>query len=348
MAAWDFITTSRTTGVSLGNLTDLADRKISLYLNQPGSVSGTIDLASNQARRDWLEAGVHELVVRREGDAVETVFQLATVNPTLDGQGGGSLELGWLGIGSYLSDVTVGPNYTQASIAQNVAAWNIVSTALAKTGASVYAITDGADSSGQPSKTFDSQEERDVKQAVTDLGDLADGFDWWVDADRGFRTAWPLRGTDKSASIVLEHARNCIVENLAEDASPGSLINKIVVKGANNAQATAVDTSSRDAYGLREGIVSISDESSPARLQQYADAILGWRSVPRIVPVVHLDTMHPDYVFGDVWLGDIVRLVARAGAASYVDVDAAYRVVALHIELDNEGFESVTLEVNAA
>jgi hypothetical protein len=58
--------------------------------------------------------------------------------------------------------------------------------------------------------------------------------------------------------------------------------------------------------------------------------------------------MHPDYVFGDVWLGDIVRLVARAGAASYVDVDAAYRVVALHIELDNEGFESVTLEVNAA
>lgn len=345
MTGWDFITQTRGGAKKLANLTDLDERKVNVYLNQPGDAQGTMDLLSPQCLRAHLQPGVHELMVLRGGAAVETVFQLATAEPQLNEEGGGSIAFGWLGILSYLSNGFVGPSYVQTSVPQDQAAWNIVSTVQAKANGS-WGITNGADTAGQPSKSIEQPDEKDAKEALTNLADREDGFDFWIDTLAALRTAWPGRGTNKNRTVVWEHGVNCTVSNLQEDASPGAIINWVRVKGGNGTSAVAEDLASQLTYGRREAVVSYTDETSTTRLQQYANAIIARRKTPTIVPVVQIDTQHPGFTFGEAWLGDTGRLIAEVG--NYTGIDADYRIVAMHFDLDSEDNEQLEIELNAA
>lgn len=344
MAFWEFISHSRN-GAAIASLNDLASKKISLYQNQPGDVSGTIDIFSPQASRTILQPGVHELKIYRDGVPLETVFQLATIDPQLNDEGGGQLNCSWLGIASYLSDLFVGPVYNVASAAQNTVAWSVINTAQGKTNAN-YGITDGTHTGGQPSKTFDAEEERDVKESVTSIGDRASGFDWHISTDRTFRTYYPARGSDLTSSVVFHHGVNCTIGNLQEDASPGAIVNAVTVKTGNNTSVTVVDATSQAIYGRREAVATLPDEYSPTVATQYGDAIIAARAYPSIVPTVQVDVDHPTYTFGTPWLGDTVRVLADVGM--YARYDDDYRIVAVHIEIDDEGKESVAYELNLA
>lgn len=350
MTRWHFTTQTRGGGTVLGKLTDLEDRKVNVYINQPGDVQGTLDLLSEQCQRSWLQPGVHELLVQREDDDgvkldVETIFQLATAEPVLDEEGSGHVSFGWLGILSYLSNGFIGPAYAQAAVAQDQAAWNIISTVQAKANAN-WGIVNGSDTASQPSKSIEQPDERDAKEALQALAEREDGFDYNIDTAGEFHTYYPSRGSNKTQSVVLQHGVNCTVTNLQEDASPGAIINWVRVKGGNGTSAVAEDVASQLVYGRREAVVSYTDETSPTRLQQYANAIIARRSTPSIVPVVELDTEHSDYEFGAVWLGDTVRLIVQIG--NYVGIDADYRMVAGHFEINEEDDETATLELNAA
>jgi hypothetical protein len=345
MADWAFKSQTRGGSTVFGRLTDLEDRALNVYINQPGDAAGTMDLLSDQCTRDWLQPGVHELIIERDDLPVETIFQLATAQPNLDTEGGGFISFGWLGIMSYLSNSFIGPSYTQTAVPQNEAAWNIVATVQAKANAS-WGLVDGDDTASQPSKSIEQADERDAKEALQALAEREDGFDMRVNTDGELETFYPNRGSDKTESIVLEHGVNCTVSNLQEDASPGAVVNWVRVKGGGGASAEAEDTTSQLLYGRREAIVSYTDETHPDRLLEYANAIIARRATPSIVPVVELDTDHDDYEFGAVWLGDTVRLKAEIG--NYMTIDDAYRMVAGHFKISNEDDESVGLEFNAA
>lgn len=354
-ADWTFQAQTRaTTSVpsgALASLTDLYDRGIDVFLNQPGNVVGKMDLESPQARRDWLTPGVHELLVLRdEGDgneAVETVFQLATAHLDPDEEGSGTLELGWLGILSYLSDVTIGPGYGVTG-AQDAVAWNVISTIQAKTNAD-YGITNGTHTASQPSKTLQVQDEQDGKTAISNLSERENGFDFRINASRQFDTWYPFRGSDRTLTNVLTHGSNCRVLRIPEDASPGAIVNWVKVKGGDGASATAQATDSQVTYGRREAIISYSDQiGSVTVLQAFANSIVANRADPTAVPEVQLDTFHSSYSFGDIWLGDTVRLQATLGVGPYREIDDQFRVVAVHIDLNDEGDEYVSLELNAA
>lgn len=344
MAAWEFISHVRN-GAAIANLADLGSRKISLYLNQPGDVTGVLDLFSPRADRSVLQPGVHELKIYRDGVQVETVFQLATAVPELNDEGGGALQLSWLGVSSYLSDLFVGPAYNVASAAQNTVAWSVINTAQGKTNAN-YGITDGTHTAAQPSKTFDAEEERDAKEAVTSIGDRASGFDWRISTDRTFQTWYPQRGDYLAESVIFQHGMNCTIGNLAEDASPGAIVNAVKVKIGNNASVTVQDATSQAIYGRREGVATLPDEYSATVATQYGNAIIATRAYPSIIPVIQVDVDHPTYSFGTPWLGDVVRVIADVGM--YARYDDDYRIVAVHIEIDDEGKESVAFELNAA
>lgn len=348
---WTFQTQTRATTAipsgALSSLTDLYDRGLDVFLNQPGNVVGKLDLESPQARRDWLTPGVHELLVLRDQEAVETVFQLASAHLDPDEEGSGTLELGWLGIMSYLSDVTIGPGYGSTG-AQNAVAWNVISTIQAKTNAD-YGFVDGTHTAGQPSKTLQVQDEQDGKTAITNLSERENGFDFRINASRGFDTWYPFRGTDRTLTNVLKHGSNCRVLRIPEDASPGSIVNWVKVKGGDGASATAQATDSQLTYGRREAIVSYSDQiGSVTVLQAFANSIVANRADPTAVPEVQLDTFHSDYDFGAIWLGDTIRLQAEIGAGPYREIDDAFRVVAVHLDLNDQGDEYVSLELNAA
>ena len=48
--------------------------------------------------------------------------------------------------------------------------------------------------------------------------------------------------------------------------------------------------------------------------------------------------------WGSYWLGDTIRF--RAAVGSYTTIDSTYRIVAIHVEIDENDNESVTLDLN--
>jgi hypothetical protein len=65
-----------------------------------------------------------------------------------------------------------------------------------------------------------------------------------------------------------------------------------------------------------------------------------------VIPQVQLVRNHSSVTFGTYWLGDTIQFQARLG--SMVDIDAAYRIVGIHIDLDENDNETVKLDLNAA
>lgn len=355
-ADWTFQAQTRATttapSLALASLTDLYERQVDLFINQPGAVTAKLDLFSPQASRNWLTPGVHELLALRadangDNEAVETVFQLATAKILPDQLQGGVLDLSWLGILSYLSDNVVGPAYTSTGATDRVQ-WNVISTIQAKANAD-FGITDGTHTAGQPSKTLTVDSEKDGKAAINDVSERENGNDFRINVDRQFETWYPFRGTDKSETLVLQHEGNCFISEIPEDASPGSIVNYVKVKGGDSNFATAQSTASQLTYGRREAIVSYSETGLTSTiLQQYANAIVAARARPTVVPTVVLDTSHESFIFGDAWLGDTIRLRGDIGAGPYITFDGDYRVVAVHIKLSDENDEEVSLELNPA
>jgi hypothetical protein len=222
---------------------------------------------------------------------------------------------------------------------------DIISTVQAKTNGN-YGLVSGTHTAGQPSGTFTRDEEIDAKEAITQLSDER-GFDWSITVDREVNTYYPRRGSDLSATYVFEHLNNCVITSLPEDASPGAINNYVKVKGGDNASKFAENTASQATYGRREAIVDYSDEQgTPSKLQSFANQMVATRKDTTVVMEVKLDTLHPDYVFGTPWLGDIIRVIGDIGRAPYQRVDSLQRVVGVHVELDEQNYESVTLEVN--
>lgn len=344
MPRWEFISHARQ-GPALASLTDLTGRRMSFYLNQPGDLSGTIDLQSPQADRSLVRAGVTELVARREGVPIETRFACVMADPRSDAQGNGQIDLGFLGIMAHLSDLIVGP-FTQTA-SQSAIVDSIVSTAQASANAN-YGLVPGLHAAGQPSTTFKLEEEMDAREAITLLADRQ-GFDWSVGIARDVVTYYPRRGGDKTATAVFEHGRNCTIASLPEDASPGALANSVLVKGGDGSFGSAQDLGSQLEYGRREAVVAMTDTiGQPSQLSTVAAQIAALRSQPTTVPEIEVDTLHPAFTFGDPWLGDTIRVVGSIGRTPYRRIDQPFRIVAVHVDVDDQDHETMRLELNPA
>lgn len=342
MARWQFVTQERN-GSPLADLTDLSARKLSFYLNRPGEVTGTLRLTSSQARRDYLQPGVTEMKVYRDGSALETVFQLATANVTLDDLSG-SIELGWLGIVSYLANGNVAAATDKTGKAQSLHAWELIQTFQGRTGGD-YGITRGLIPSTDPVQGAVYDQVTEIKQAIETLSEGSPGFDFTINASRAFDVYYPQRGNDNG--LVFEHGVNVMLLTLPEEAGPGAIVTDATVVGSGaNLTASASSASARSTYGRREAYITDGSQGNATTLASQAASAVALHSAPLVIPEIKVDLTHPTTPWGSFWLGDTVRV--RADLEQYLTIDDAYRVVAINVELDDEDDETVTLELNRA
>lgn len=340
MARWQFVTQQRN-GTPLADLTDLSARRLSFYLNRPGEVTGTLKLTSPQARRDYLQPGATELKVYRDGAALETVLQLATANVTLDDIGG-SLELGWLGALSYLANGLVDANTDKTGKAQSLHAWELISTFQSRTGGD-YGITRGLIPATDPVQGKVYAEPTEIKQAVEALSEGSPGFDFAINASRGFDVYYPTRGSDNG--LVLEHGVNVSLLTLPEEAGPGTIVTDATVAAGPGKSGSASSADARVTYGRREAYIQdVQNTGTATDLATQASAAVSLHSAPQVIPEVRVDLTHPTTPWGAFWLGDTVRV--RADLEQYLSVDDAYRIVAINVDLDEQDNEQVTLELN--
>lgn len=343
MATWQLIMQQRN-GAQLADLLSASNRRLSLYLNRPSEFSCEVPINAPEATRENLEPGTRELVIYRNGIALETVFALnrAAVSAEPDTQ---RLELGFAGIASYLSDALVlarSNAYTGTTIP-----WSWINTFQSRTGGS-YGITQGAQSGSPASRTRTIEQDGAILDEIINLSESGTGFDFAIDAERQYVEWHPQRGG--SPSIVLEYGTNVSAFSYEESTAPGELVTDVRAYGppSSGKPRVAADTTARTTYGRREASVTYMSESENAtvtsgQLQNFADASLT-RSKPLIVPQVQLVADHPSLPWGSYWLGDTVPFQARLG--NYVRIEASCRIIGIHVELDENNNETISLDLN--
>lgn len=381
MSAWRFKLYDGRRDFSFGELTDLVDAKLSLYLNRPPQFSASISLVSGQVARDVLTPGRSELIiVDPNGDELADgalVLTSASVRLTPDG---GMLELTWDGIATYWADALISPGSSYTGSAGSIA-WQLADQFQTRNVASFPRISQGVTAS-HGSTTVGYEDATDVLSSIVELSESI-GFDWRVNAQRELDT-YLQRGADNG--LVLEWGTNLLEAVWTEEAGPGQLCNSVTVTGsAPNLQdsETAPDTyvepswdgtgqppapppepvpadtpsagaaavslgidTSISFYGRREAWVAMPDVTATSLLAGHAAAIIRERSVPRSVPELTIDTGHPSLEWGAYGLGDNVEVRLQAG--SYATLVRYDRIVAIHVDIRNDGGQDVRLEVNRA
>lgn len=347
MAQWQFITQARN-GAQIADLTGLRDRRMLWQLGQPGMVSASLRVNDPRARRDstgGLQTGVHELKVYRDGEAIETVYQLAKtdVNGGIDSY---TLGLEWQGIASYMQDALVYPQ--QSAYSGTTLPWTWINTFQSRTGGS-YGFTSGTVTGTPASRSKSIQQETSLFEAIHDLAVSGGGFDWAINTNRQYIEWHSQRGADNG--IVLEPGVNVVEWSYTENTGPGELVTDILVNGPpGSQQTTASDSTARTTYGRREAALSFFADFEDAsvttgQLQSHADSAIAARIAPIIIPQIRLVNDHPSIPWGSYWLGDIVTFRVRAGGYDFIN--APYRIVQIDLALDDNDNETITLGVNA-
>lgn len=332
-------------GVELVDLINAKDRKFSFYLNRASEFSCSLSLAAPEAIRDYLTPGTHELIAYRNGIALETVFALNRVSVSAD-ENEQRLELAFEGILSYLADALVYGRTT--AYTGTTVPWNWINTFQGRTGGS-YGIVQGTQTGTPPTRTRVIEQDASILDEMVALSESGAGFDFAIDPTRAYTEWHTERGSDNG--VVLQYGVNVRTFSWEESTAPGELVTDVRVFGPPDSgpPRTASDATARTTYGRREASLSYMNENEDAtvtsgQLKAFADASLN-RSAPLIIPQVELVQNHPSASFGSYWLGDTVQFQARIG--SFVNIDAAYRIVGIHIDLDDNDNELVKLDLNA-
>jgi hypothetical protein len=179
-----------------------------------------------------------------------------------------------------------------------------------------------------------------IGQAIMDLSNLLDGFDFDVTpvdqgATMGIFNVYAKQGVDRPASKFEYGTRTLAnVRQLSRTIAPP--INYVVVTGANGLYSIQTDSTSLGSYGRWPIVVAASDVDEQATLDDKAHALL--RPTPvktvRFTPDLALSPRPWD----DFYLGDTVRLFAREGALSE---NVSPRVNSFTVAVDDSGYETV-------
>jgi len=226
--------------------------------------------------------------------------------------------------------------------------WAWINAFQARTGGS-YGFTQGTQSGSPVSRTRTIEQDAAILDEIIGLSETGAGFDFNIDTQREYNEWHTQRGT--ATGVVLQYGVNVRTFDYEASTAPGEIVTDVRVYGPANSgnPRTASDALARGLYGRREASLTYMSESEAAtvtagQLQSFADASLG-RSAPLIVPQVELVAEHPSIEFGSYWLGDTITFQARLG--DFVNIDAQYRIVAVHVELDANDNETIKLDLNA-
>lgn len=346
MTAWTISAQNRN-GDVLGDVNRASGREFEFLLNRPSIASFSLPLNDEDTIRDRFRPGVSEFVVLRDGDPVETVFALTSAAVESSGDHP-TLKVSGLGIASYLQDALV---LGQASgWSDTNLPWEWIEDFQARTGGS-YGITQGTQAGTPPTRYKTIAQDAALFQQITELAESGAGFDHAIDPLRRYREWHPTRGSNRG--LVLEWGVNVSSFGYEENAGPGQIVNDIRVVGPDAAIAakTASLAASRTLYGRREASIAYMADLetaavSDSMLQNHADAAVDDHAYPLVIPDVTLDHRHESVAWGNWWLGDTVTF--RANLASYVQIDALYRIVGVKVVLDDNNNPTISLTLNVA
>lgn len=189
-------------------------------------------------------------------------------------------------------------------------------------------------------------EKKNAGEAITQLSEVDDGFDFAVDVGgslhdgftRALNLSFPRRG--RRTSLVFESGKNVRVLRWGLDG--WSMANRVLTVGAGEGKAmlitAATNVAKLDTYPMLREVTTYKDVSVKKTLDGHARADLtrmlnGTESLE-----VEIVASSPDSQLGSFITGDEIRCRADEG---FIDVDSWYRLISYTVTVGREGGESV-------
>lgn len=336
MATW---TWHITPGLSGGReLTQARGRKLTARLRGFSEASFVIDGRHEEAAE--LDELVTDLKVRRNGK----ILYRGRLGATSDyvSAGGHQVDVATADYRALLRRRILYDADTLEWLATDKAtiAWELVQQVQAHTGGGL-GITDGTSALGVVvDRTYEAG--ASIGEAIQELAEEGDGFDWDIDPATMALKVWARRG--RTAGVVLDLGG--LVSTVRRNVDPSSYANAIRVNG----DAALLDIATREAADLASrpegrwdgqyGDTTIRDATT---LAERAD----WRiGDAQVLQPAYTVTLRPGKWAGPdhIWLGDTCRLVVRSGR---LNVNTTLRVFEVSVELDDDGGETVSLTLGA-
>jgi microcystin-dependent protein len=215
-------------------------------------------------------------------------------------------------------------------------AWQFIADTQAEAGGNLGIVRGAAPATGVL-RDRDYNPGQNVADALTNLGDCLNGFDWEIDANRNFNLFYPQRG--RQTGLVLAYGRDIVEVHRTID--PTRFANAVFYTGANTTTPveTAVTSFDPDIGRWDE------QKSDPSVVLQQtvtdqADGELDAASVfdPSFSVTLAAGSWDPT----TLWVGDTAQLIIQAGR---LNVNMSRRIIQIDVTLDDDGGETVVLSV---
>lgn len=366
MATYRCISLDLRTGTRIAEL-NVAGLRYGSRLNAVGELSGTVALPSptSTANRslaaqinDAVDECRRQIVVERDG--VVVWCGIVWLSPYTDNPPQREIRGGesW----SYFRHRYIAYNYSPTNVDQMTIAQQIVTNALANQGADIGVTVEASTSGVLRDRVYNSFELKPVGEAVEQLAQVDNGFDFAVDAawsstgtlTKTFRTQYPRRGRPYSQSgHIFEVGRNVVDWTWPTDGT--RVANKVIGVGRGEGDAMLISSQSDvgqiiatssggPGYPLLEQTLSRTDVSVQSTLNDLSRARLKAVTKPVTLPEITIRA-ETDPVFGSYITGDSCRFVVPPNTSPrFPDgLDQTMRIVGWDVSVSDDGAESVKL-----
>lgn len=299
-------------------------REYTYRLNRPGRIEFTLPLDDPKTVRANIEAGVHEVVVERNG-AVVWVGPILTVPSE---PASGDMSFAGEGLMSYLRrwHIRSDKTFSSSTDDQTAIAWWLISQHQAQAGGD-FGLTDATTASGRKrDQTYYRHEQKNVFDAFVQLSERADGFDFEFTTARTLATHYPRKGTRRTD--VIFDTRNISRFDRRRDATRQA--SQILAAGAGEGtDMLAADVQSSAAvakYGLTQARYTNKDVKLASTLRDHAERLLDeLADVPNLLSITVSADNPPLFSYN---LGDEVRV---KWPSTYDPVDEYQRIIGIDV-----------------
>lgn len=324
----------------------------SRMLNGAGSIEFTLDMEA--ITPDVYAPGKRELhLYRDDGGGEVLVWGGRLWVADVDHDWVRFMGLGWY---ETLRHREMAVDFYKVDTEQLDIAWDLINYTQTQTGGGL-GITQQvvADSGITRTVLYCAEERQNIAQAIEDLATADNGFDFDISPGKEWQVSHPVKGEDLSATVSLNTATT--VQDLTYTIDATVVANEVAGIGDRKEcepihYATVANIGSRDEYGLLQSTVSRSDikEDGPlinALARKYLKLHKAARKAPVVKYPLSLDPNQagPSPVTGEFSLGDVIKLQASKGYATFAD---PFRVMAYTVVASQNGEERIELNLDAS
>lgn len=286
---------------------------------------------------DLFKVDVNEIRIMRNQKVI-SAGQINTVQPDANDKTTVRAS-GWFDLLKYRYS-SAGASFTGTDAGE--IAWNLIDTTQSLTNGNFGILRGVIQASISRDRTYDV--EKNIYDAIVQLSEVIDGFDFEITWDKRFNVYSPGIGIIRD-DIIFNYPGNIKRLRMTRDGT--AVFNDVTIKGAGFGAevfaAQAIDTTSGATYGLRQEILNQSDVSVEATLLEKANEELRVRKAPMDLVNITLDgNLSP--VFGTYSLGDYIQ-VTTDDLSIFGVINGFMRLDGMDLSVDENNTEEVNLRM---